>query len=120
MGVCNMFLIHFSLDFHRVLSVFYLEHDVSETEFCLRLQVEPTQMGPIQRASLYVRTEAKPIGFVAAIRRQLFLLFPSEYVPPEEGDRIQSRKRRVFRLQNAKTLIHEEVSNIMYIRKQYQ
>jgi hypothetical protein len=27
--------------------VFYLKHDVSETGFGLRLQVEPTQMGPM-------------------------------------------------------------------------
>jgi hypothetical protein len=29
---------------------FYLKHNVSETVFCLRIQVEPTQMGPIKRA----------------------------------------------------------------------
>jgi hypothetical protein len=28
---------------------FYLKHDVSETGFCLRLQVELTQLGPIDR-----------------------------------------------------------------------
>jgi hypothetical protein len=28
---------------HR--TVFYLKHDVSETAFCLRIQVEPTQLG---------------------------------------------------------------------------
>jgi hypothetical protein len=31
--------------------IFYLKHDISETEFCLCLQVEPTQLGPINRAS---------------------------------------------------------------------
>jgi hypothetical protein len=33
--------------------LFFLKkkHDVSETTFCLRLQVEPTQMGQIERAS---------------------------------------------------------------------
>jgi hypothetical protein len=31
---------------HR--SVFYLKHDTSETGFCLRLQVEPTEMGQIE------------------------------------------------------------------------
>jgi hypothetical protein len=35
---------------------FYLKHNVSETRFCLRLQVEPTQLGPIDRASPYLRT----------------------------------------------------------------
>jgi hypothetical protein len=29
-------------------------HNVSEIGFCLRLQVEPTQLGPIDRASLYL------------------------------------------------------------------
>jgi hypothetical protein len=32
--------------------VFYLKHDVSETEICLRLQMEPSQLDPIDRASL--------------------------------------------------------------------
>jgi hypothetical protein len=38
--------------------VFYLKHDVSETEFCLRRQMEPSQMGPIKRASLFLRTSS--------------------------------------------------------------
>jgi hypothetical protein len=29
---------------HRHVS--YLKHDISETGFCLRLQVQPTQLGP--------------------------------------------------------------------------
>jgi hypothetical protein len=32
--------------------VFHFKHDVSETGFCLRLQVEPTQFGPIEKARL--------------------------------------------------------------------
>jgi hypothetical protein len=32
--------------------VFYLKHYVSETGFFLRLQMKPTQSGPIDRASL--------------------------------------------------------------------
>jgi hypothetical protein len=31
--------------------VFYLNHNVSEPGICFRLQVEPTQMGPIDRVS---------------------------------------------------------------------
>jgi hypothetical protein len=31
------------------------ENSISETAFCLRLQVEPTQLGPMHRASLYLR-----------------------------------------------------------------
>jgi hypothetical protein len=34
-------------------SCFYLKHNVSETGFCLRFQVEPTQLSPIDRASPY-------------------------------------------------------------------
>jgi hypothetical protein len=35
--------------------VFYLRHNVSETEFCLRLQVEITQLDPIDRGILYLQ-----------------------------------------------------------------
>jgi hypothetical protein len=35
---------------------FYLKHDVSESGFCLRLHVEPTQMGPADRANLCLWT----------------------------------------------------------------
>jgi hypothetical protein len=38
---------------------FNLNHDVSETGFCLRLQVEPTQVGPIDRTNLCLRLLAK-------------------------------------------------------------
>jgi hypothetical protein len=36
--------------------VYFSTHNVSETGFCLRLQVEPTQLGPIDRATPYLRT----------------------------------------------------------------
>jgi hypothetical protein len=39
---------------HRPLYI--SNHDVSETGLSLRLQVKPTQLGPIDRASLYFRT----------------------------------------------------------------
>jgi hypothetical protein len=32
--------------------VFYLKHDVSETEICLRLQAEPSQLGLIELVCL--------------------------------------------------------------------
>jgi hypothetical protein len=35
--------------------VIYLKCDVLETGFCLRLQVDPTQLGPIDTASLCLR-----------------------------------------------------------------
>jgi hypothetical protein len=34
---------------HRL--VFYLKHNVSEIGFCLRLQVVPIQLGPMNRVS---------------------------------------------------------------------
>jgi hypothetical protein len=36
--------------------VFCLNHDVSDIEFCLCLRVEPTQVGPIGKCSLCLRT----------------------------------------------------------------
>jgi hypothetical protein len=39
-------------------SCFYLKHNVSENVFCLRIQVESTQLGPIDTASPYLRTPA--------------------------------------------------------------
>jgi hypothetical protein len=35
--------------------VFYFKHDVARTEFCLHLQVEPTQLDPIDRTILSLR-----------------------------------------------------------------
>jgi hypothetical protein len=37
---------------HRRVNI---ENNVPDTRFCLRLQVEPTQLGPIDRASPYLR-----------------------------------------------------------------
>jgi hypothetical protein len=39
---------------HRPVYIF--KHNVSETGFCLRLQVKPIQLGPIARDSPYLRT----------------------------------------------------------------
>jgi hypothetical protein len=39
--------------------VFYLKHYISESGFCLHLQVETTYLGPIDRASLYVWAPVK-------------------------------------------------------------
>jgi hypothetical protein len=45
--------------------VFNLDHDVSETGFCLRLEVEHTHLGPVDRASLCLRTPATlSMGFI--------------------------------------------------------
>jgi hypothetical protein len=37
--------------------VYISEHNVSETGLCLLLQVKPTQLAPIDRASGYLRNE---------------------------------------------------------------
>jgi hypothetical protein len=46
-------------------------------------------MGPIDRANLWLRTQA-------AEREYLCLFGPAEYVPPEDGYRIQSPERSVL------------------------
>jgi hypothetical protein len=33
--------------------VFYLKQNVSETSFCRRLQVEPTELDPVETSSIY-------------------------------------------------------------------
>jgi hypothetical protein len=38
------------------LPVYISKHNVSETAFCLRLQVKPTQLGPMDRASPYLQS----------------------------------------------------------------
>jgi hypothetical protein len=39
-----------------VLFYLFKTYNVSETGFCLRLKVKPTQLGPIDRASPYLQT----------------------------------------------------------------
>jgi hypothetical protein len=39
------------------LPVFSLKHSISETGFCLRLQVIPTQLGLVDRVSIRVRRQ---------------------------------------------------------------
>jgi hypothetical protein len=60
-------LIHLLCSWTLLISRFYLKHNVSETGFCLRLQVEPTQLGPIDRpSSTRNGPEIKPV-----LRRQV-------------------------------------------------
>jgi hypothetical protein len=40
--------------------VFYLKHEGSEPVFCLRLEVETTQVAPIERASFCLQTPTTP------------------------------------------------------------
>jgi hypothetical protein len=49
--------------------VFYLKHDVSETEFCLRLHVEYTQLGPTDRASICLRRQFSSSTYWAKLSR---------------------------------------------------
>jgi hypothetical protein len=44
-----------SIFIERRRPVYFSKHRVSETGFCLRLQVKPTQLGPVDRASPYLR-----------------------------------------------------------------
>jgi hypothetical protein len=51
-GHKTIFYFRYCVPGNYPLSCFYFEtHNVSETGFCLRLLVEPTQLGPIERAS---------------------------------------------------------------------
>jgi hypothetical protein len=48
-----------------IVLLLFKTHNVSETGFCLRLQVEPTQLGPVDRASpnvleLELRLQVEP------------------------------------------------------------
>jgi hypothetical protein len=56
---------------HYPWSCLYLKHNVYDIGFCLRLQVKPNQLGPIDRASSFLR----------------------RLVLREDGDRIQFPKR---------------------------
>jgi hypothetical protein len=42
---------NYGISGHYPSSCFHLKYNVSEIGFCLRLQVEPTQLGPIDRVS---------------------------------------------------------------------
>jgi hypothetical protein len=42
--------------------VYYLKHDISETLFSLRLQVEPIQLGPINIAGLSPSDRKNPVS----------------------------------------------------------
>jgi hypothetical protein len=52
-------------------TVFYLKtHNISETGFCLRLQVKPTQLGLIDRASPYLQRWRLALSIAPKWRRQ--------------------------------------------------
>jgi hypothetical protein len=47
-------IIHHPVFIWKHLPVYFSKH-VSQTWFCLRLQVKPTQLGPIDKASPYLQ-----------------------------------------------------------------
>jgi hypothetical protein len=53
------------------LPVFYLEHRVSEAGFCLRHQVMPTQLSPIDGVNLRTDTENSSVDCAQLSRRRL-------------------------------------------------
>jgi hypothetical protein len=53
LGMRTACVVQISVSGRYPSSFFHLEHSVSETGFCLRLQVVPTQLGPVDRASPY-------------------------------------------------------------------
>jgi hypothetical protein len=67
-------------------TVLSLKHKVSKTGFWLRLQVEPTQMGPIDRANLCLRTpattETRSVEPRQHMRIQISTYWTSTYVGP--------------------------------------
>jgi hypothetical protein len=48
--------IHRPVFIYKDRPVYFSKHNVSETGFCLRFQVKPTQLGPIDRTRPYLRT----------------------------------------------------------------
>jgi hypothetical protein len=49
-------IVHHPVFYLKHRPVYISKHNVSETGFCLRLQVKPTQLGQIDRASPYLQT----------------------------------------------------------------
>jgi hypothetical protein len=65
---------------HRPVFILFTTHNVSETGFCLRLHVKPTQLGTMD-----LKIDISSIDWAQLSR-----------VLPEDGDRIQSPKRFVL------------------------
>jgi hypothetical protein len=78
---------------------FYLKHDVSDTGFCLRLQVEPTHVGPIDRASVWPR---KPATTRIVFIKSTQAVNESWHFPHLESPRIWKLRPRVFKLKMVK------------------
>jgi short-subunit dehydrogenase involved in D-alanine esterification of teichoic acids len=64
-------IIHRPVIYLKHRPVYISKHNVSETGFCLRLQVKATQLGPIDMASPYLRTKRFITVFTKALRWSL-------------------------------------------------
>jgi hypothetical protein len=51
------------LSLSKTRPVYFSKHNVSEIGFCLRLQVKPTQLGPIDGANPYLRASLRNFVF---------------------------------------------------------
>jgi hypothetical protein len=51
-------VIHHPVLMQKHRPVYFSKHNVSKTAFCLRLRVKYTQLGPIDRASPYLRSSS--------------------------------------------------------------
>jgi hypothetical protein len=71
-------IIHRPVFFYKYL-VYITKHNISETGFCLHLQVKPTQLGQISRASPYLRTLKNvhwSVEMLFVVSTQENLMFP--------------------------------------------
>jgi hypothetical protein len=68
--------------------VYFSKHNVSETGFCLRLQVKPTQLGPIDRASPYLQIMSINIIVVLMYHRHKLLDLIYTHYATEEINRL--------------------------------
>jgi hypothetical protein len=87
--------VYLGVSTHLGPKIRFLLLPILETDFCLNVQVEPTQLDPVDRTSLFLDTSLiNLIGVVAGVWRQRldYHLGPTEKVPHEDGDRIQSLK----------------------------
>jgi hypothetical protein len=62
-----------------IILFLFKANNVSETGFCLRLQVERTHLGPIDTANPYLQRQTGSIDWTQLL--------------PEDGDRVQTPKR---------------------------
>jgi hypothetical protein len=74
------------------VSVFYLKHDVSETGFCSRLQMQPPQVGPIDRTSLGLRRQNN--SFYWALLSRLYICYLEQIPQYRSGYSDQLRAGR--------------------------